>query len=127
MTIVMISNLGDLFLENMIGEIYWLTADGGDLQKVADTTIHFDEQLQDDTFIDNWFLPALVEKFLAAGLELKENEVYSPKKLTVLGGTYDPDNFWPTDMSVHFQFTGVISEQIKDLPDGTPVRIKIVK
>ena len=59
-------------------------------------------------------------------MTLKPNEVYSPLKMAVLGGTYEVSNFKPTDMSVHFQFTGSICEQIKDLPDGTHVNIKVV-
>jgi hypothetical protein len=43
--------------------------------------------------------------------------------MAVLGGTYDIDNFLPTDMSVHFTFTGQICEQIKELPHGTKINI----
>ena len=70
-------------------------------------------------------LPLLVDKLTNAGMRLQHNEVYSPIKLAVLGGTYDTNNLKPTDMSVHFQFTGSICEQIKDLPDGTKVNIKL--
>jgi hypothetical protein len=126
MDIVMISNLGDLFLQDQHGHFYWLQTDGGELEKIAETSDQFTELLNDEETLDNWLLPALVEKLIAAGQMLKDNEVYSPKKMAVLGGIYDIDNFWPTDMSVHFQFTGVICEQIKDLPDGTPVNIRVV-
>ncbi|MFH5972291.1 T6SS immunity protein Tdi1 domain-containing protein, partial [Clostridium perfringens] len=64
------------------------------------------------------------EKLITAGKTLKENEVYSYKKLPVIGGAYSIDNIDPTDMSVHFAFSGQICEQIKDLPDGTKVNIK---
>ena len=126
MDIVMISNLGDLFLQDSAGSIYWLQTDGGNLEKVAGSADEFMQLFNDEEVLDNWLLPTLIEKFLAIGMTLKDNEVYSPKKMAVLGGSYDVDNFAPTDMSVHFQITGVISEQIKDLPDGTPINIKVV-
>jgi hypothetical protein len=96
------------------------------LKKIADNYSQFQQMLLDEEMIDNWCLPLLIKKFINAGMILQPNEVYSPLKMTVLGGTYDTSNFKPTDMSVHFQFTGVICEQIKDLPDGTTVTIKVV-
>jgi hypothetical protein len=66
----------------------------------------------------------LVEQLITAGKTLKESEVYSFKQMPVIGGEYSVDNIEPTDMSVHFAFTGQISEQIKDLPDGTKVNVK---
>jgi hypothetical protein len=123
MKIVMISNFGDLFLESEEGSIYWLLTDGGELKKIANDRNEFEKLLNKEEYIDNWFLPALVEKLLSVGMELEENEVYGLKKMAVLGGVYDIDNFLPTDMSVHFAFTGQICEQIKDLPDGTNVNI----
>jgi hypothetical protein len=126
MKIVMITNLGDLFLQDENGSIFWLLSDGGELKKIADNYSQFQQMLLEEEMIDNWCLPLLIEKFVNAGMTLQPNEVYSPLKMTVLGGTYDTSNFKPTDMSVHFQFTGVICEQIKDLPDGTKVTIKVV-
>jgi hypothetical protein len=123
MKIVMISNLGDLFLESKDGSIYWLLSDGEELKRIANDRNKFEKLLNKEENIDNWFLPSLVEKLLLAGIELKENEVYSTKKMAVLGGTYDVDNFLATDISVHFAFTGQICEQIKDLPDGANVNI----
>ena len=122
--VVTISALGDIFLLGNDGAIYWLQTDSGDLTRVADTLEQFEKFLNDEEKVDDWFLPSLVEKILAAGKKLKKNEVYSYKKLPVIGGEYSVGNIEPTDMSVHFAFTGQICEQIKDLPDGTKVDIK---
>jgi Domain of unknown function (DUF1851) len=45
--------------------------------------------------------------------------------MPMLGGEYSVENIEPVDISVHFALAGQICEQIKDLPDGTKVRIKI--
>jgi hypothetical protein len=127
MRILMITNLGDLFLEGTDGYIYRLLTDGGEMIKIANSKSEFEDLLKEEKNIDNWLLPLLMEKLINADLTLKENEVYSPIKMAILGGNYDVSNFLPTDMSVHFAFTGQISEQVKDLPDGTPVNIKITK
>ncbi len=120
-----ISVLGDLFLVGNDNAIYWLQTDGGKLTKVADDLQQFENFLEDEDKVDNWFLPLLVEQLIIAGKTLKENEVYSFKKLPVIGGEYSVDNYEPTDMSVHFAFTGKISEQIQELPDGTKLNIKM--
>ena len=119
-----ISVLGDLFLVGNDNAVYWLQTDGGELTRAADDIHQFEQFLGDEEKVDNWFLPLLVEQLITAGKTLKENEVYSFKKLPVIGGEYSVDNIEPTDMSVHFTFTGQICEQIKNLPDGTKVNIK---
>ncbi|MES2777766.1 MAG: T6SS immunity protein Tdi1 domain-containing protein [Bacteroidota bacterium] len=125
--VVTISVLGDIFLLGNDGVIYWLQTDSGELTKAANSLQEYQNYLYDDDQIDNWFLPLLVEKLIAAGKSLKENEVYSYKKIPVIGGEYSVDNMEPTDMSVHFAFCGQICEQIKDLPDGTRVSVKFEK
>jgi hypothetical protein len=117
------SVLGDLFLVGRDDAVHWLQTDGGELTRVADDLPQFEQYLGDEEKVDNWFLPLLVEQLIAVGKTLKENEVYSFKKMPVIGGEYSLNNIEPTDISVHFAFTGQISQQIKDLPDGTEVDI----
>jgi hypothetical protein len=81
--------------------------------------------LLDDDNVDNWFLPSLIEDLLHAGKLLQANQVYSFKKLPVIGGDYSVDNLEPTNLSAHLEFIGLIHQQIKDLPDGTQMRIKL--
>ena len=121
--VVTISCLGDIFLLGYDNNIYWLQTDSGDLTKIANSLDEYLTLLRKEENIDNWFLPLLVEKIVAAGKTLKEHEVYSYKKLPIIGGEYSVDNIDPTDMSIHFALSGQICEQIKDLPDGTIVNI----
>lgn len=123
--VALMSVLGDLFLVGQDDVVYWLQTDSGELSKVAENLLQFEQYLNDEDKVDNWFLPLLVEKLIASGKILKENEVYSYKTLPAIGGEYSVENIDPTDMSVHFAFTGQICEQIKDLPDGTKVSIKV--
>ena len=122
-----ISCLGDMFFIGQDDGVYWLQTDHGELSKVAEDFQQFKEFLTDEDKIDTWFLPSLVEELIIAGKILKENEVYSYTKLPVIGGEYCVDNIIPTDISVHFALTGQIFEQIRDLPDGTNVSIKVKK
>ncbi|TFF38770.1 T6SS immunity protein Tdi1 domain-containing protein [Mucilaginibacter psychrotolerans] len=124
--ILMISKLGDMFLKGKDDAIYWLDTSSGELMKVAGNSDEFDLALQDDDNIDNWFLPRLIEALEDSGQILAKNQVYSFIKPPVIGGEYGAINLKTTDVSVHFAFTGQILEQIKDLPNGTKVTIKLV-
>ncbi len=125
--IVMMSCIGDLFLLGDDKSVYWLQTDSGTLTKVSDSIEQFQQYLIEEDKLDNWLLPSLVQQLTDAGKLLKENEVYSYLKPPFLGGAYSVENLQPTDISVHFAFTGQICEQIKDLPDGTKINIKFKK
>jgi len=124
--ILMISKLGDLFFIGYDDCIYWLATDMCDLSKVADNKQEFYSFLNDDEKVDNWFMPQLLKELEDACIYLGDHQVYSYKKMPVLGGEYTIDNLKPVDIKGHFELTGIIGEQIKDLPNGTNVKIKIV-
>ncbi|MCM5530643.1 T6SS immunity protein Tdi1 domain-containing protein [Parasegetibacter sp. NRK P23] len=123
--VVTISCLGDMFFLGKDDNVYWLQTENGELTKIASSLEEYQLFLDDEVKLDDWFLPLLIEKLIDSGKTLKENEVYSYKQLPILGGEYSVDNIDPTDMSIHFAFCGQICEQIKNLPDGTKVNIKV--
>ena len=96
--IVIISRLGDLFVVGNDDSIYWIAIDTGNITKIANNLRQFEQLLNEENNIDNWFLPQLVEKLMMAGKILKETEVYSYKNPPVLGGDYSIDNIEPTDI-----------------------------
>jgi hypothetical protein len=53
------------------------------------------------------------------GLELRNNEIFSYKKLPIIGGKYEVDNFIRLNVYEHFSVTASLHFQLKDLPDGT--------
>jgi len=122
-SLILISKLGDMFLLGRDNCIYWLQTDCGDLVKIANDLEHFETLLCKEEYLDNWFLPKLLMQLEMAGKSLGPNEVYSFKKLPVIGGEYSVENIEPTNISVHFAFAGQICEQIQNLPDGTKVKI----
>jgi len=126
-SLVLISKLGDMFFLGTDCGVYWLQTDSGDLTKIADNLMHFEELLTRYENFDNWFLPGLIEQLEQAGKSLGPNQVYSYLKIPVMGGEYSVDNIKPTDISVHFAFSGQICEQIQNLPDGTKVNITFKK
>ena len=120
-TPIMVSSIGDLFLQGTDGGVDWLNVGEGKLLRVADSFDEFQKKLQDEEQVREWFLVDLIAELKAAGHDIKERQVYSYKKLPILNGDYSVDNFEITDIEVHFSFAGQIHQQVKDLPDGTRI------
>lgn len=120
-TPIMVSSIGDLFLKDTTDRVFWLNTGDGTLTAVADGIEMFREKLQDQDVVNDWFLVDLIDALKTEGKRLKPGQVYSYKKLIVLGGDYTPDNFEPTDIEVHFSFAGQIHQQVKDLPPGAKI------
>jgi len=121
---ILMSSIGDLFLTDNKGFCYWLNVGEGIFTKVTNTVDEFKLKLKDNKQIDEWFLIGLVEDLKKKGLHLTQNHLYGYKILPILGGKYEPENFELTDIEVHFELSGQIHKQIKDLPDGTKVNVK---
>jgi len=120
-TPILVSSIGDLFLRDDSDKVYWLNVGDGTLTVVANSVEEFKQKLQDQSIVNDWFLVGLISELKTAGVNLKPGQIYSYKKLLVLGGDYSPENFEPTDIEVHFSFAGQIHRQVKDLPPGTKI------
>jgi hypothetical protein len=119
--IILISSIGDAFLEDNSGICYWLNVGEGIIEKVAENITEFEKKLTDNEIVEEWFLIELVAELKKSGIKLTENNLYSYKKYPILGGEYLPENFELTDIEVHFEISGQIYKQVKELPIGTKI------
>lgn len=121
MQLLIVSALGDMFLEDAEGHVHWLDTGSGQLEQVSGSAEEFKRLMQQRENADQWFVPQLVGDLMASGMRLAPGQCYSYKKPPVLGGEIEPENFEPTDLSVHFSILGQIHRQVKDLPPGTKI------
>ena len=121
MQLLIVSSLGDMFLADAEGRVFWLDTGAGSLQQVAKGAEDFKQLMQQRENAAQWFVPQLVGDLIAAGVLLGAGQCYSYKTPPVLGGQIEPDNFEPTDLSVHFSILGQIHWQVKNLPPGTSI------
>ena len=124
-TPILISSIGDVFLEDKSEKVYWLNVGEGIIEKVAENKADFKSKISNNEIVSEWFLVELVAELKKMGLELSKNKLYGYKKLPILGGLYEPQNFELTDIEVHFELSGQIHKQVKNLPKGTKVNIEI--
>ncbi len=124
---ILITSVGDAFIQDESGKIYWLITGSAELEEVANSYEEFQEKLQDNELVHDWFLVPVVAKLKEQGIELSQGKLFGFKQLPVLGGKYEPENFEPTDIEVHFAVSGQMNYKIKDLPDGTQVTFEVTE
>jgi hypothetical protein len=125
MHLFLVSAIGDMFLQDADGRVYWFDTGTAGLEEVAGSVEEFKKLMVQPENADQWFIPQLVGDLKAAGVELKPGQCYSYKVPPVLGGEIELENFEPADLSVHFGILGQIHEQTKDLPPGTKVKFDL--
>jgi hypothetical protein len=122
MRLLLVSAIGDMFLADPAGQVFWLETGSGQLQKIAASNDQFQQLRQQPQNADQWFIPRLVGDLITSGVRLAPGQCYSYKKPPILGGQIELSNFQPTDLSVHFSILGQIHRQVKDLPPGTKIK-----
>lgn len=122
----LVNRFGDLFLSLPDGSVRMLDVGGGLLERIADSWDDFREGLLDPDTAENFLLIPLVDAAVQAGLHLAPDRCYCFKRPVVLGGEYAPSNVGTISIDEHYAFTGSLHEQLRDLPDGTPIEFEIV-
>jgi Domain of unknown function (DUF1851) len=74
---------------------------------------------------NEYLLAGLVDRARERGLRLAPHEVYDFMTPPILGGEVDEINLRPASFVVALDIGGQIHEQIKDLPEGTPVTLDV--
>jgi hypothetical protein len=117
--------LGDLFLQDEEGAVWWLDVGAGTLETIAANNDQFQDSLRDSEKVSYWFGERFVDDLRASGLTLKPGECYSYLMPPITGGRYEPGNFRIHDVVTHFQVWGPIHESLKDIPDGTTIEFVV--
>jgi hypothetical protein len=124
---VLFSALGDMFFARDAGDVWWLNTGSGELTRVAASVDEFKRLLGTD-IADEWFLPPLIEQLRTAGKLLQPGECYTFVTLPLFAeGKYEVDNLNPVRAREHFALTGGIHKDLQSYPDGSKVKLTVVK
>jgi hypothetical protein len=124
---VLFSALGDMFFARDAGDVWWLNTGSGELTRVAASVEEF-QRLLGTSIADEWLLPPLVEQLRTAGKLLQPGECYTFVTLPVFAeGNYEVDNLNPVRAREHFALTGGIHQDLQAYPDGSKVKLTVVK
>jgi hypothetical protein len=126
-TVWLMNRFGDLFLVFDDGSVHMLDVGKGSLEQVAQSRDDFRAKVDEDDTVNDWFMIPLIDQLVAAGITLKEGQCYSYKQPPVLGADYTVENTCVLPIAEHYGAYGSIHNQIKGLPDGTQVELKVTK
>jgi hypothetical protein len=126
-TVWLMNRFGDLFFVFEDGTVHMLDVGAGSLKLVAKSRNDFGAKVDEDDKANDWFMIPLIDQLVAAGITLKEGQCYSYKLPPVLGGDYTVANTCVLPIAEHYGAYGSIHNQIKDLPYGTQVVLKVTK
>ena len=93
--------------------------------KVADDDAAFSKVWSSQEFQFDWGMAKLVSVAKSKLGQPEDGHCYCLKLSPVLGGTYDENNIGSISLKELLAFSGSLARQIKDIPDGHEVKIKI--
>ncbi len=125
-TIVALTKSGDMLLKDNDEKLYFLNVGSGSIEHKADNFQDFFQAKLSNELIEKILLPSVIDNLEKKGIKLEKGQIYSYIILPILGGKYDEKNMFAVDIYEHFNLTSEIHFKIKDLPDGTEVKIKII-
>jgi hypothetical protein len=120
MRALVVSAVGDLFLIDGEGAVFFLDTGSGTCGRVAVSVAEWEGKIREPAVLEEWFVPGFVAELRGAAV-LGPGQCYSPVHPPILNGSFALENWPPTHWQAHFRRMGSIHEQIKDLPDGTVI------
>jgi hypothetical protein len=118
---LMVTALGDLFTRAPSGDVWFLDTYEGRYTRVADDERSWRSAMEASESREAWLSPELVAEIEATGLRLSAEQCFSPILPLAVGGAMAPENFECSPWLLHMSLTGQIYEQIRHLPEGTPI------
>ena len=121
------NDFGNLIVRASDGKYWRICPEELSCTVIAENRTHLDTLNETQDFRRDWWMLPLVEEASEALGPLDADRKYCLKMPAVLGGAYDVTNFSTIPLDELISFAGDAAEQIKDLPDGTQVDIKIIE
>ena len=126
-TLWMVNRFGDLFIVRDDETVWTLRMDEGNLERRANNREHFRELIDQGNNANDWLLIPLVDNLVATGVTLAPGECYGFAIPPIIGGEYSLTNIRRKELREYYSFLADFYRQIADVPDGSPVTIKIVR
>lgn len=126
MTIWLVNRFGDIFAVLDAGSIHMLDVGGGTFERIANSRDEFCTLLDMDDHASQWLMVPLIGKLVAAGKRLQDGCCYGYLQSPILGGDYTVDNTIVIPITEHYGVNASIHARVKDLPEGSPVRVNII-
>ncbi len=126
-TLWLVNRLCDLFIVTDDGSVHMLDVGAGTLKRLAANRDEFYRLIDEGNNANEWLAIPLVDDLVASGLLLKPSQCYGFKVPPVLGGRYEVENCGALSIPDYLGAYGSIHDQLRDVPDGSRVVLKVVE
>lgn len=118
---------GDVLLVDPDGRVLLLDTGGGTVTAITDSVAAFEGAISDPANLDDWFSASLAGRLRQQGVVLGPGQCYGYTILPVFQeGSYGPENRRALDALEHLSVTADMHEQVRGLPNGAKVQMKVV-
>ena len=120
------NDFGNLIIKDTQGKYWRLCPEDVYCEIIANNRKELDTLSADQEFLEDWYMQALVEQAKEHLGSLTEGRKYFLVTPGILGGEYGINNIKSAPLSEIIRLSGSIGKQIKDLPEGAQVKLKVV-
>ena len=120
------NDFGNLMIKDTEGKYWRLCPEDVYCEVVAENREELDALSTDQEFLEDWYMKALVEVAKDKLGPLEEGRKYYLVIPGALGGDYRINNIKTAPLVEIIKFSGDVGKQIKDLPDGAQVKLKVI-
>jgi len=123
--VIAMNEFGNLLIRDKSACIWRLCPEDLYCKIVAPSETEYRDLLENAEFIDDWEMKTLVQAVREMLGVLEEGRRYCLKLPGPVGGTYSSDNLTTLRLIELIEFSGYLANQIKDIPDGTQIRLDV--
>jgi hypothetical protein len=121
------NDFGNLIVRATDGQYWRICPEHLSCEIIAESRPHLDAINETQNFRRDWWMKPIVDDAIRLLGPLSPGRKFCLKMPAVLGGSYDPSNFSTLSLLELISFSGETARQVKDLPDGAEVNIKIIE
>ena len=120
------NDFGNLIIKDTNNKYWRLCPEDVYCEIIAETKEELDVLSKDQEFLEDWYMLSLVDKAKETLGPLAEGRKYYLVIPGVLGGKYNITNIKTAPLTEIVSLSGDIGQQIKELPDGAQVQLKVI-
>ena len=121
------NEFGNLILKDDKDQFWRLCPEDAYCEVIAKSVADYNTLIQDDEFVNDWFMTSMVEEAKKKLGELTGNRKYYLVTPGVLGGEYGGNNVKITTLAKIIRFSGDLGKQIQDQPEGSEINVELMR
>jgi len=125
--IVAENDFGNLIIKDAENKFWRLCPEDVYCEVVAESIDDYNELINDDDFLNDWNMTVMINEAVEKLGSLKEAYKYYLVIPGVLNGEYSGTNINTAPFLEIIKLSGDLGKQIKDLPDGAEVKLKVIE